>query len=418
MTTKAEILEGLQFSIITDKNPINTTGAPRKVITYQFADGAEPADFLYPGSFTGWTAFTAAERAAFLTDLDHIETFLNVSFVETTGLADPDVNVGQVALPTNVVGVGAMGVSFIGNDIVAADGFAVYDRDWDLTTDHNALLHEMGHALGLKHPFEDPAILTGIEATNKYTVMSYSANPDNGLRSDAMMLFDILALQDIWGAAAFNTGDDTYSGSRTATIDAVWDSGGTDTFSAGSRSSAVVLDLREGRFSTFDAPDDVTIAFGVAIENATGGAGKDRILGNGLANLVNGAGGNDKIKGGGGRDTIDGGDGRDTLDGQKGNDNLNGSAGNDTLKGGTGNDMLKGGGGTDRFVFALGDGKDKVADFQDDLDSILFVGLGSLAEVTATASQSGADVVLDFGGGDILTVRDTTIAALNDDLQV
>lgn len=71
-----------------------------------------------------------------------------------------------------------------------------------------------------------------------------------------------------------------------------------------------------------------TIANGVIIENAIGGAGDDFIAGNEFDNTINGDAGSD------------------LLDGGAGNDSLNGGSGNDTLQASAGNDVLYGGSGT------------------------------------------------------------------------
>jgi serralysin len=56
-----------------------------------------------------------------------------------------------------------------------------------------------------------------------------------------------------------------------------------------------------------------SIAYGVTIENATGGSARDLLWGNDVANTLKGMGGDDVIKGFGGNDTLWGGDGRDTF---------------------------------------------------------------------------------------------------------
>jgi len=286
------------------------------------------------------------------------------------------------------------------------------------------MLHELGHSLGLKHPFSDPS-LPASEATNKYTLMAYASNPDNGMDSDAMMLYDVYALQDIWGAAGYLTGDTIYTGSRTNTVDTIWDTGGTDTLDASAKTSAVHLDLREGEFSAFGSYDDVVIAYGVQIENATGGSGDDTIIGNGLANMLQGKGGSDTINAGANDDQIKGGGGKDILKGQGGKDNLKGGSGNDTLKGGAGkdtlngqegNDKLFGNKGPDRFVFTKNGDKDTIRDFENDIDEIRIIGLGTEAQVLAMASNIDGDVVFDFGNGDMLTVLNTTVAEISDDI--
>lgn len=53
--------------------------------------------------------------------------------------------------------------------------------------------------------------------------------------------------------------------------------------------------------------DTVAIAAGVIIENAIGGSGDDRLMGNDAANILRGGGGADELSGGGGSDTLVGG---------------------------------------------------------------------------------------------------------------
>ena len=444
MTSKADIIEAMQFPSIFPKDSINTTGSGRETITWQYAGTSAPADLPTGSTYTGWTAFEAAEKAAFEAVLAHIETFLNVDFVEVSGSADPDLNVGNVTLAGPLAGVGGIGFSSSGTTITELDSYVVYDNTFDLSLDAytNLLLHEMGHALGLKHPFSSPALPAG-EDSNKYTVMSYTDNPDNGEASDAMMLYDLLALQDIWGGASYRGGNSRYTGSRTDTVDTVWDTGGTDIFDAGAKSTDVTLDLRQGKFSKFGTYDDVVVAYGTKIENAKGGSGNDTITGNGLANelsggkgtdTISGGGKGDTLKGGGGKDTLDGGkgndtligggssdtlkggSGKDTLRGDGGNDKLKGGSGDDTLKGHAGNDRLWGNGGADRFVFGDGGGKDTIKDFKDDVDEIKITGLGSKSSILSKASNVSGDVVIDFGGGDILTILNTTVGKITDDI--
>ena len=444
MVTKPEILEAMQFSFFQDKDPLNTSSDSRYTITYQYAGTSAPDDLPSDTVFSGWTEFTAAEKTAFEAALTHIESFLNVDFIEVSGSSDPDLNVGQVTLPGTTTGTGGPSISYSGTTISRFDAFVVYDNTLDLSTgtQMSLMLHELGHALGLKHPFNTPTLPVS-EENHKYTLMSYTDNPDNGQRSDAMMLYDVYALQDFWGSAAYNTGDTSYTGARTDTVDTVWDSAGTDHFDASALSTGVELDLRQGAFSSFGSYPDVVIAYGTKIENATGGAGADILTGNTLANVLTGKGGNDTITAGYGADTLKGGNGKDVLKGQKGkdilvgdkgadelygqnqndilkggggNDELFGGNGKDTLKGQSGNDKLTGDGGSDRFVFGKNGDKDTIKDFTDKVDEIKFIGLGTESEIMAKASEIGSDVVFDFGNGDMLTVLNATISQISDDI--
>ena len=77
--------------------------------------------------------------------------------------------------------------------------------------------------------------------------------------------------------------------------------------------------------------------------------GNDILRGNGLAQTFKGRNGNDRITAGGGDDRVIGGKGNDSLFGEAGNDRLLGSSGNDNLSGGAGNDRLLSGDGSERL---------------------------------------------------------------------
>ena len=65
-------------------------------------------------------------------------------------------------------------------------------------------------------------------------------------------------------------------------------------------------------------------------EAVSGSAFNDLLVGNELANLLQGAGGDDQLYGGGGADTLQGGANNDLLAGGQGNDVIDGGAGTDT----------------------------------------------------------------------------------------
>ena len=140
-----------------------------------------------------------------------------------------------------------------------------------------------------------------------------------------------------------------------------------------------------------------TVLAGDGNDMVDAGAGNDRVV----------AGdGNDVVEGGAGNDVLMGGAGNDALSGSAGNDQLNGGTGNDTLNGGTGNDVLTGGAGADTFVFASGDGRDVVLDFQagaqgDDvvvLSKDMFADYQALLSSGAfTDGDAGAQIAFDDG---------------------
>ncbi len=418
MPSQDDILSAMQFAGLVGKS-INSTGSSREVVTYQYAGTSQPVDYF---SFdrTGWTDFSTAEKTKFEAALANIETFLNVDFVEITGDDDPDMNVGKVDFTGSSTGLGGYSASSsFDGAITRFDSYVVFDNTLDLTGELSLLLHELGHAMGLKHTFSTPAVPAGTD-NNKYSVLSYTANPDTGLDGDAMQLYDILALQDLWGEVAYNAGDTRYTGKRTDTTDAIWDSGGTDILDASASSTDVTLDLRSGKFSTFGGYQDVVVAYNTDIENATGGAGSDALTGNGLANILKGGKGKDTLKGNGQSDDLRGGNGNDKLLGGRGNDDLFGGKGRDKLTGGGGRDDLTGGAGADKFIFKGKFGKDTIRDFTDDIDTLKInrSDVSSIDDALGFAVDSGGDVVFTFDDGSRITVEDMTKAALSDDMQI
>jgi len=193
-----------------------------------------------------------------------------------------------------------------------------------------AIMHEIGHAMGLAHPGDYNAA-PGLSITYaadaqftqdsaQYTIMSYfdaaetTDNPQSN--PDTLLLFDILAIQQVYGAnMATRSGASIYGfGANTgSTYDfaintrpalCIWDGGGIDLIDASGFTMAQVIDLRAGGFSSIGGiAGNVSIAFGAVIENATGGSGADTLIGNSAANILKGGTGADRMEGGSGSDT-------------------------------------------------------------------------------------------------------------------
>lgn len=411
------LIHSMQFPFLVDKNAFNTSGQPREVVTWTLPGASEPDSLR--GEYSGWRALSNSERQTVIEQLEHIETFLNVDFRLVSNDNDPDLIIGKVNLSGNTAGLGGYAASYFGNTVTDFDSFALFDNAIDLSRDGPLILHELGHALGLKHPFDTPTVPAGTD-NNKYTVMSYSANPDNGLDSDAMMLYDVLALQDIWGAAEYNAGNSRYTGKRTDTVDAVWDTGGVDIFDATGYKKGVTISLREGEFSRFGNYDDVVITFGTVIENATGGDGWDQIDGNATNNVLLGGRGADGIRGNSGNDQVRGEGGNDKLSGGWGKDKVFGGGGRDIVVGNQGNDVLVGGKHADTFVFREGYDRDLIRDFRNDLDVIDLTDFGfdNRREALEFATQKRKAVVFEFEDGDRLKVKNGVLTELADDLLI
>jgi serralysin len=282
------------------------------------------------------------------------------------------------------------------------------------------LLHEVGHALGLKHGHQpqersdgtaNPIILPTLprtEDSQEYSVMTYRSyvGHDGGASGReeypwTYMVNDVAALQHMYGAnfgVGSNEGDSVYQFNRRTgemSVDGfgfsgsynskilltVWDGGGRDTYDFGNFAADQTVDLRPGGWSTFSPGQLANLSLGqpgpphlargnVAnallyrndprslIENAVTGAGDDRLVGNQAANRLESGAGADRTVGHGGKDVLLGGNGGDALLGGDGQDLLEGGAGRDRCFGGAGDDVLRGGPGDD--VVRGGAGADRL----------------------------------------------------------
>jgi Ca2+-binding RTX toxin-like protein len=294
----------------------------------------------------GYTTFSSAQKARTVIALSYISSVLDVSFTEKTTASG--LNTLSFA-SNNQTGSGGYAQypssSFSGSDLFL--NIADYNTTLaDGTYGTYTLMHELGHALGLKHPFDEkdaagnvevPPYLQGSEDSTTWTYISYNySSSEYYLRYSPL---DIAALQYLYGPSkSARSGNDKYTISSSS-ANFIWDGAGTDLIDASAANQAATIYLTPGywgylgitKTSTITFAGQITVNFGSVIENLTGSAYADKLYGNEIANSIDGGLGNDLLEGWNGDDTLFGGIGNDSITGGVGNDSIDGGDGVDTL---------------------------------------------------------------------------------------
>lgn len=323
-----------------------------------------------------------------------------IRFAETATTSAPAFGIPPLPSVEFIIGNGVLGDTWFKND--GQFDNPVLGNFADFT-----ILHELGHAMGLKHGHEDgllsedfpdfiEEVLTGVsgpildDSVNsiEFTVMTYRSAPGgpNSLQAEAggfsqsLMMLDIQAIQYMYGANfGHNAGDTTYTwdpSTGTMSVDGVaqrtpeinrifmtiWDGDGNDTYDLSGYSTSVSINLLPGEW-TITSQDQLADLNGGSRASglARGNIANARLYQDDTRSLIEnaiGGGGDDTLTGNDADNTLTGNGGNDTLTGALGNDMLNGGDGDDTLDGGDGDDTLNGGAGND--ALAGGDGDDSL----------------------------------------------------------
>jgi Ca2+-binding RTX toxin-like protein len=402
-------------------------------LTYSF-----PANSTFYGSGygagepnSGFEVFNGTQQNAVRAVLQTYAAVANITFSEwtETTTVHADLRFAESNLPSTAWAY-MPSTAAEGGDAWFNRPTGVYNAPIKGNYAYFTFIHEIGHALGLKHPHEVEGAFGALPVDRdgvEYTVMSYRSfvggSTSSGYLNETFsypqtpMVNDVAAIQQMYGANyATQSGATTYRWSPTTgemfvngvgqgapganrVLTTVWDGGGVDTYDFTAYSASVRIDLQPGAWTVlpttqiaqlhFDGSRPAPGAIANAllynadprslIENALGGSGGDVLTGNDAAN---------RLSGGAGRDSIFAG------------------TGDDTLIGGTGEDVLAGGAGRDRFVFtAPNHGVDTIQDFFAGEDTFVLDGAGfGLAGTGALAAagvayQTGA---VATGSGPVL----------------
>ncbi len=157
------------------------------------------------------TAFNASQRAAAVSILSHVTSVTGIAFAEAASAAQADFHFAATdiaASSTSGLTQTSWGCSYTPGGVLTqyyAEAYIFLDNvDWaSINTNPTAggdgyevLLHEIGHALGLGHPFEGPYALPDGQDNTGNTVMSYT---HVGADKSVFQSYDLLALRWIYG---------------------------------------------------------------------------------------------------------------------------------------------------------------------------------------------------------------------------
>lgn len=310
----------------------DTEGSSTTLVTYRFHTSANLPDVTDLSYYaTSVYALSASDRATFRSALDQIEAVSNIRFVETTEEANINVN-------------GVRGSAWGGWANYPTTTGNMSLEDLSIRT----MLHEIGHSLGLKHPFEGDVQLATDLDRQSVTLMSYTFESHT---INKLGYLDVDALENLYGTPSSSGNWNVFVQDGVLYVDGT---DGSDRFNAensplsvnaGGGADYVVGSWHADTMNGGNGNDRLIGGWGN--DDLNGGAGADTIRGGYGADTIHGGDGNDRLFGGEYGDTIRGGAGKDIVNGENGFDDLYGDAGDDTLDGGFGWDTLQGGGGND-----------------------------------------------------------------------
>ena len=310
-------------------------------LTYSFPTSA--AYYEYSGEpGTNFEAFTAVQQDAVRKVLANYSAIANITFTQVAETSSQHGTLRYAesdSLSPNTAWAYFPNTFPQGGDMWFNNSSNAFDNPIKGDYAYFAMLHETGHAIGLKHPHEVMGSFGAMPLDHdsiEYSVMSYRFANDF---PQTLMMYDIAAVQTMYGANyATNSGDTVYQWSPTTgemslngvgmgapagnkIFMTIWDGGGQDTYDFSNYTTPLAVNLQPGGWTTASTTqlaylgDGHYAAGNIAnallynnnpaslIENVIGGADNDVMTGNIADNHFTGGGGNDLFDGGSGNDS-------------------------------------------------------------------------------------------------------------------
>jgi Ca2+-binding RTX toxin-like protein len=270
--------------------PIFLTYSMSSSVPVEYVTDTGMGPFIYPETVVTFRPFDAGQQAMIRQAFQIWGAACGITFLEVSS-NNGDIQLGQYSFasdplnfPPGIAGEGiypSRGLGSFTSSDVETSGDVLFNTG---ALSLGLAIHEIGHALGLKHPFDGFTTLALALDNTSNTVMSYTGGLQNQLGS-----LDIAAVQQLYG---LNSADGTEA---------------------------------PGGWSWNAALEQLTIIGSPASQTLQGASSND---------IITGLGGNDRLVGWAGNDRLDGGDGDDMLLGGGGDDTFIGGLGNDEFRSG------------------------------------------------------------------------------------
>lgn len=334
----------------------------RKTLTYSFI---ESASGLNATDASGFQALGSPQRDRVRDAFEYLSSVIDVSFTEVA--SGGDLQYGSNAQASSG---GYARYPNEGSQVFIANNQAGYASEWDEGSyNWQILLHETGHALGLKHPGNynaggggtpGPYLSRSVDHRGN-TLMSYhdaknmtriqygnGAFSKSQVHASTFQRYDIEALQYLYGASTSVVARSYSWEAGEKFSNTLWNPNAGSEINLANQSGTNVVDLRAGKYSSIgvvdpysDMPYDkagyaalksggkaissilgkpsysgqnnLLIAAGSQFTRAVGGSGSDSLVANTIGGQLDGGGGDDRLYWSGGNLQAVGGSGSDTL---------------------------------------------------------------------------------------------------------